>query len=78
MAYRVFWWVSLPCPFDTGFRSCWPAGPTSPGGPGGGGGGGGGGGPPPRPPAPPPGGTGAAIANTQCNSGLNLTLVVDN
>ena len=41
-------------------------------------GGGGGGGPPPRPPAPPPGGTGAAIANTQCNNGLNPTLVVDN
>ena len=64
-----------------------PTGPTGPGGPGGGGGGGGGGvgggvgggtGPPPRPPAPPPGGTGAAISNTQCNNRLNPTLVVDN
>ena len=56
-----------------------PTGPTSPGGPGGGGGGGGGGGasPPPRPLAPPPGGTGAAISNTQCNSRLNPTLLVD-
>ena len=57
-----------------------PTGPTGPGGPGGGGGGSGGGGagPPPGPLAPPPGGTGAAISNTQCNNGLNPTLVVDN
>ena len=57
-----------------------PTGPTGPGSPGGGGGGGGGGGagPPPRPLAPPPGGTGAAISNTQCNNRLNPTLVVHN
>ena len=59
-----------------------PAGPTSPTGPGspGGGGGGRGGGasPPPGPLAPPPGGTGAAISNTQYNNGLDPTLVVDN
>ena len=55
-----------------------PTGPTGPGGPGGGGSGGGGAGPPPGPPAPPPGGTGAAISNTQCNNGLSPTLVVDN
>ena len=56
-------------------------GPTGPGGPSGGGGGDGGGGggasPPPGPPAPPPGGTGAAISNTQCNNKLNPTLLVD-
>ena len=57
-----------------------PTGPTGPGGPSGGSGGGGGGGsgPPPRPLAPPPGGTGAAISNTQCNNRLDPTLVVDN
>ena len=56
-----------------------PTGPTGPGGPGGGGGGGGGDGasPPPRPSAPPPGGTGAAISNTQCNNKLNPTLLVN-
>ena len=56
-----------------------PTGPTGPGGPGGGssGGRGGGAGPPPRPPAQPPGGTGAAISNTQCNNKLNPTLLVD-
>ena len=54
-----------------------PAGPTGPGSPGGGGGGGGAGSPP-GPLAPPPGGTGAAISNTQYNNGLNPTLVVDN
>ena len=60
--------------------SAGPTGSTGPGGPGGGGGGGGGGGagPPPGPPAPPPGGTGESISNTQCNNGLNPTLVVDN
>ena len=51
-----------------------PTGPTGPGSPGGGGGAGS----PPRPPAPPPGGTGAAISNTQCNNRLNPTLIVDN
>ena len=57
-----------------------PASPTGPTGPSGGSGGGGGGGagPPPGPPAPPPGGTDAAISNTQCNNRLNPTLVVDN
>ena len=55
-----------------------PAGPTGPTGPGGQGGRGGGAGPPPGPLAPPPGGTGAAISNTQCNNRLNPTLVVDN
>ena len=57
-----------------------PTGPTGPGGPGAGSGGGGSGGagPSPRPLAPPPGGTGAAISNTQCNNRLNPTLVVDN
>ena len=57
-----------------------PTGPTGPGGPGGGGGGGrsgGGASPPPGPPAPPPGGTGAAISNTQCNNKLNPTLLVN-
>ena len=56
-----------------------PTGPTGPGSPGGGGGGGGGGGagPPPRPLAPPPGGTSAAISNTQCNNKLNPTLLVN-
>ena len=55
-----------------------PASPTGPTGPGGGGGrGSGGAGPPPGPPAPPPGGTGAAISNTQCNNKLNPTLLVD-
>ena len=52
-----------------------PTGPTGPGGPSGGGGSGGGGGA--RPPAPPPGGMGAAISNTQRNSRLNSTLLVD-
>ena len=57
-----------------------PAGPTGPTGLGGlgGGGGDGGAGPPLRPLAPPPGGTGAAISNTQCNNGLNPTLATDN
>ena len=32
----------------------------------------------PGPPAPPPGGTGAAISNTQCNNKLNPTLLVNN
>ena len=50
-----------------------PTGPTGPGGPGGGGGAS----PPPGPPAPPPGGTGAAISNTQCNNKLNPTLLVN-
>ena len=57
-----------------------PTGPTGPGSPGGGGGvgsGGDGAGPPPRPLAPPPGGTGAAISNTQCNNKLNPTLLVN-
>ena len=56
-----------------------PAGPTGPTGPGGpdGGGEGGGAGPPPGPLAPPPGGTGAAISNTQCNNKLNPTLLVN-
>ena len=56
-----------------------PTGPTGPGGPGGGGGGGGGGGasPPSGPLAPSPGGTGAAISNTQCNNKLNPTLLIN-
>ena len=57
-----------------------PGGPSGPGGPGTGGGGGAGGGPPPplAPPAPlPGGGTGAAIAKTQCNKESSSTLWVN-
>ena len=53
------------------------AGPSGPTGPGEGSGGDGDG-PPPGPPPLPPGGTVAAILNTQHNSKSNLTLLVNN
>ena len=76
-------WASRVTPAGGGPRGpggpAGPTGPTGPGSPSGGGGGGGGGGagPPPRSLAPLPGGTGAAISNTQCNSRLNSTLLVN-
>ena len=54
-----------------GWGSGGPASPTGPGG------GGGAAGPPPGLPPLAPGETGVAISNTQCNSRLNLTLLVD-